>query len=152
MPNTGFCWCSMNDPHFWAHSILGAEHHAWVGLAFELLCLRHVEQIKKALGISGVLSQNYSWRSKKALDGAQIDLIIDRADNCVNIIEIKFTSEPFTITAEYEQKLLNKVNTFVEETKCRKTPMLTMLTTMGLKHGIHTDIIQNEITLSDLFD
>lgn len=142
----------MNDPHYWAHSILGAEHHTWAGLAFELLCLRHVEQIKKALGISGVLSQNYSWRSKKSLDGAQIDLVIDRADNCVNIIEIKFASEPFAITAEYEQKLLNKVNTFVEETKCRKTPMLTMLTTMGLKQGMHTDIIQNEVKLSDLFE
>ena len=87
------------------------------------LCIRHVEQIKHTLGISGVLTQNYSWRSKKKDGGAQIDLVIDRADNCVNIVEIKFVSEPFAITADYEQKLLNKVNCFMEETKSKKTPM-----------------------------
>ena len=142
----------LKDSHFWSHSLLGAEHHAWAGLAFELLCIRHVEQIKHALGISGVLTQNYSWRSKKKEGGAQIDLVIDRADNCVNIVEIKFVSEPFAITADYEQKLLNKVNCFMEETKSKKTPLLTMLTTMGIKEGTHSDIIQNEITLSDLFE
>ncbi len=142
----------MKDPHFWSHSLLGVEHHAWAGLAFELLCIRHTEQIKRALGISGVLTRNYSWRSKRKEGGAQIDLVIDRADNCVNIVEIKFVSEPFEITAAYEQKLLNKVRRFMEETKSRKTPMLTMLTTMGIKEGSHSDIIQNEITLNDLFE
>lgn len=142
----------LKDPHFWSHSLLGAEHHVWAGLAFELLCARHVEQIKKALGISGVLTQNYSWRSKLKEGGAQIDLVIDRADNCVNIVEIKFVSGPFEITADYEQKLLNKVNCFMEETKSKKTPLLTMLTTMGIKEGSHTDIVQSEVTLSDLFE
>ena len=141
----------MNDPHFWSHSLLGATHRTWAGLAFEMLCLRHVEQIKAALGISGVLTLNYSWRSRRDEGGARIDLVIDRADNCVNIVEMKFVDEPFVITADYEQRLLNKVRCYMDETKCRKTPMLTMLTTMGVKQGLHSGIVQNDITLKDLF-
>lgn len=143
---------TMNDTHFWSHSLLGSGHKAWAGLAFEMLCQRHIEQIKKSLGIAGVLTKNYSWRSRKAKDGAQIDLVIDRADNCVNIIEIKFSASPFEISSDYELKLLNKVECFVNETGTRKTPLLTMLTTMGLKHGIHSGIVQAEITLEDLYE
>ena len=82
----------------------------------------------------------------------RLNLLLFLGDDCVNIIDIKFMSGPFAITADYEQNLLNKVSCFVEETKTKKTPMLTMLTTMGLKEGTHSNIVQSEITLSDLFE
>ena len=142
-----------NDEHFWSASIDSAMHRAWSGLAFERLCMAHTQQIKAALGIAGVLSNVYSWRKEadETSDGAQIDLLIDRNDQVINLCEMKYSLSEYTIDAEYEQKLRNKKSVFIDTTSTRKAVHLTMVTTFGIKANAHSGIVQNEITLEDLF-
>ena len=142
-----------NDEHFWSASIDSAMHRAWSGLAFERLCMAHTQQIKAALGIAGVLSNVYSWRKEadETSDGAQIDLLIDRKDQVINLCEMKYSLSEYIIDAEYEQKLRNKKSVFIDTTNTRKAVHLTMVTTFGIKVNAHSGIIQNEITLEDLF-
>ena len=140
------------DEHFWTHSLGSALYRAWSGYAFEMLCLSHIQQIKKALGISGVQSLVSSWRSASSDKGAQIDLVIDRNDNTVNLCEIKFYNQPFTITKAYYDNLLTKENDFLEETKTHKSIMTTFITTYGLVRNEYSSHVQCEITLEDLFN
>lgn len=142
-----------NDEHFWSASIDSAMHRAWSGLAFERLCMAHTQQIKAALGIAGVLSNVYSWRKEadEMSDGAQIDLLIDRKDQVINLCEMKYSLSEYIIDAEYEQKLRNKKSAFINATNTRKAVHLTMVTTFGIKTNAHSGIVQNEITLEDLF-
>ena len=142
-----------NDEHFWSASIDSAMHRAWSGLAFERLCMAHTQQIKAALGIAGVLSNVYSWRKEadEMSDGAQIDLLIDRKDQVINLCEMKYSLSEYAIDAEYEQKLRNKKSAFINATNTRKAVHLTMVTTFGIKANAHSGIVQNEITLEDLF-
>ncbi len=98
-----------------------------------------------------------SWRSKSSgsgadsHEGAQIDLLIDRKDETVNICEIKYYKEQFEISKDYEERLQNKLNRFAKETKTNKSLLLTMITANGIKHNSHSDIVQKEIVLEDLF-
>ena len=142
-----------NDEHFWSASIDSAMHRAWSGLAFERLCMAHTQQIKAVLGIAGVLSNVYSWRKEadETSDGAQIDLLIDRKDQVINLCEMKYSLSEYAIDAEYEQKLRNKKSAFINATNTRKAVHLTMVTTFGIKANAHSGIVQNEITLEDLF-
>ena len=142
-----------NDEHFWSASIDSAMHRAWSGLAFERLCMAHTQQIKAALGIAGVLSNVYSWRKEadETSDGAQIDLLIDRKDQVINLCEMKYSLSEYAIDAEYEQKLRNKKSAFIDATNTRKAVHLTMVTTFGIKTNVHSGIVQNEVKLDDLF-
>lgn len=107
-----------------------------------------MDQIKKSLGISGINTTESHW----ANEHAQIDLIIDRADNCINLIEIKFTQAEFTITKSYAEKLRKKREVFREATGTKKSLFITMLSPYGVKKNEHYhDIVQNEVLLRDLF-
>ena len=125
--------------------------YAWRGNAFEILCLCHMTQIKSALGISGVSCTECSWTSKQKKDGAQIDLLIDRKDDVINICEIKYTDEEFCVDAKYEKELIHKQELFRKETKQKKAMLITLITVEGLKRNEHSDIIQNTIISNSLF-
>ena len=142
-----------NDEHFWSASVDSATHRVWSGLAFERLCLAHTQQIKAGLGISGVLSNIYSWRKEADENGsgAQIDLLIDRNDQVINICEMKYSLSEFSIDAEYERNLRNKKSAFIDATHTRKAVHLTMVTTYGIRQNAHSGIVQRVITLDDLF-
>jgi undecaprenyl pyrophosphate synthase len=117
-----------------------------------LLCQTHIEQICKKLGISGVITYTFSWKNKKEeSENVQIDFIIDRADNVINICEMKFSRKEFLITKEYDRKLQNKIGTFAEETNTKKSVHLTMITTYGVKHNEYWNNVQSEVILDDLF-
>lgn len=142
-----------NDEHFWSASIDSQMHRVWSGLAFERICMTHIPQIKAKLGISGVLSNVYAWRKdgNEYESGTQIDLLIDRNDQVINLCEMKYSMSEYTITADYELRLRQKKSTFIEHTQTRKAVHLTMVTTYGVKRNTYSDIIQNEVTLQDLF-
>jgi uncharacterized protein len=128
---------------------------AWSGYAYEGICLKHAAQIKKALGIAGVLTTESVWRhapAGKEEQGVQIDLLIDRADYCINVCEIKYTLSDFIIDKSYAGKLQQKLNIFKEKTKTRKTLFLTMITTYGIKsNACSIGLVQNEVTMDALF-
>jgi hypothetical protein len=129
---------------------------SWSGFAFEGICLKHTLQIKKDLSIAGVLTEDSVWRyipTSKSETGAQIDLLIDRQDHCINICEIKFSLSEFTIDKAYSEKLKQKLNVFKERTKIKKTLFLTMVTTYGVKqNNYYTGLVNNEVTMDALFD
>ena len=142
-----------NDPAFWTHSIGKPLYNTWCGLAFERVCLAHIPQIKRALGIEGIASNIYSWRSRdnhNDTQKAQIDLLVDRADQVINVCEIKFSSQEYKLGKEEMTKLRNRKALFCEETKTRKAVHLTMITTYGLAHNAYWGEIQKEITADDL--
>jgi predicted AAA+ superfamily ATPase len=136
---------------FWLRYCTTPAHSAWAGNAFEMLCLLHVPQIRRALGISGVLTEIYSWRSKTRDPGAQIDLVIDRGDNIVNLCEMKYSSSEYRIDKKYDLELRNKRAAFEAETRTRKAAHTTMITTYGLKPGEYSANIPFALTLDDIF-
>ncbi len=136
----------------WRSHVGSPGYYTWCGNAFELVCLLHIPQIKAKLGIQGVETTEYSWRSEKSDPGAQIDLVIDRKDEVINICEIKFGNEGYRIDAEYEKQLINKLDVFRKETKVKKALHLTMITANGLIHNAHSGCVINEISDNDLFE
>jgi uncharacterized protein len=139
----------------WLNKSQTPVYRIWCGLAFENLCLKHVPQIKKGLGISGIYTEQSLWRSDGRTEeqGAQIDLLLDRADNTINLIEIKFSVSEFVIDKKYAAELENKKRVFADKTATRKNLLLTMLTSYGVKKNEHFhNTIQRELTMDALFD
>jgi hypothetical protein len=144
-----------HDEHmgdYWLRFSSTSAHSAWSGFAFEKLCLLHIRQIRKKLGISGVLTSVSSWRGKGDDAGAQVDLIIDRDDNIINLCEIKYSSGQFQIDKKQDESLRNKRTAFINSTHTRKAAQTTMITTFGLKRNAYSAQIFSEVMLDDLFD
>jgi hypothetical protein len=130
------------------------SYKTWCGYAFENLSFKHILNIKKALGINGIISNEYSWIDKGNTPekGAQIDFIIDRNDNCITILELKFYDTVFEITKNYAEELQHKVTLFKKKTRTNKNVFITMLTANGVKNNeYYLSVITNELNLSDLF-
>ena len=129
--------------------------NTWSGLAFERVCLQHTEQIKKALGISGVMCNVYSWvyRAKNPKEkGVQIDLLIDRDDDVINLCEMKYYDSTFTITEAYDSNLRRKSSVFESQTSTRKAVRTVMITTYGITHNEWSNNITNQVVMDDLFE
>jgi AAA+ ATPase superfamily predicted ATPase len=125
---------------------------SWAGFTFETVCIKHIEQIKAGLKISGIYSETGSWIDKNPDNGAQIDLLIDRADNVINLCEMKFYNAEFTIDKKYATELRNKVSVFSNSTKTKKNIFLTFITSYGLKTNEYSlELVQNNLTIDDLF-
>jgi predicted AAA+ superfamily ATPase len=139
------------DEHFWTNFTDNAKRRIWSGYAYEQLCLAHIHQIKSKLGISGVLTQVSSWRSRYSIPGAQIDLVIDRNDSVINLCEIKFSNTEFVIDKDYCENLRKKEEAFRRESKSKKSLHLTLISTFGVKYNAYSSTIQSEIVLDDMF-
>lgn len=145
---------NQNDENFWSNSYNTPTRNSWIGVAFERVCFQHIPQIKQALGIAGITSSVCSWRIlpvDKEDKGAQIDMLIDRADNVINICEMKFTQDTYAIDKDYDQQLRHKLTRFVEGTSTRKAVHLTVVTTFGITHNSYWNRVQKEVTAEDLF-
>jgi len=138
---------SPDDDNFWLNMVDSPRFYTWAGYAFELVCLNHVSQLKNALGISGVQTSVSTWSSPNA----QIDLLIDRKDQVINLCEMKFSMHPFVINKKYAEILRNKAGDFKQATGTRKALFLTMITTYGIKRNTYAGMVQNEITMDALF-
>ena len=136
----------------WLNLLDSSRWRAWSGYAFEMVCLLHVEALKRALGISGMYTEVSSWRSHKSSPGAQIDLLIDRKDNVITVCEMKFSAGVFTITKAYAQTLQTKLQVFRQETGTRKSVFLALVTPYGIEPNAHAlGLVQNSLTLDALF-
>ena len=105
---------------------------AWSSYAFESVCFKHIPQMKRALGMEAVETTESSWLHRPRRgedDGGQIDLLIDRKDNCINLCEMKFSEREFNIEKTYAGQLRNRRDLFREVTRSRKALFLTMVTT-----------------------
>lgn len=138
----------------WMQQSSTQAYKIWTGYAFENLCFKHVAQIKKALGISGIISNEYSWvcKGNKTEKGCQIDFIIDRNDNCINILELKYHDAVSVISKDYAAQLHEKRVLFIEKNKLNKNVFITILAANGVqKNEYYLSAITNEIQLTDLF-
>lgn len=140
-----------HDATYWTNTQNSTSHNTWCGLSFEMLCLNHIEQIKNALGISGIAANIFSWFGKGDNRKAQIDMLIDRADMTINVCEMKYYNKPYALTAKDEEDIERKVNTLIEATGTDKSVIVTMITTKGIEKNEHSSCIQKELTLDDLF-
>ena len=152
------CWIENNRMHgdnIWLTKSSGQKWKSWCGYAFENLCLKHIHQIKHALGISGVLTEEASWHSRPATkgeSGAQIDLVIDRNDQCINVCEMKFTEGDFVIDKRYATELTRKLAVFRAGTQTRKSLFLTMVTSNPIRQNEYAQqLVANQVTLDELF-
>lgn len=141
---------------YWQTKMNSAKRRAWAGYAFERICMKHVHNIKQALGISSVETMVAPWRhqssSEQEIPGAQIDLLIDRRDQTINICENKFTEAEFTIDKAYAKNLRQKIDVFRKVTSTRKNVFLTMITTFGVKENEYAkELVSNYLTIEDLF-
>ena len=142
------------DSNYWVRTVGSTAFNVWCGLAFERVCFQHIEQIKKALGISGVISNVYSWiyRAQTADEhGVQIDMLIDREDGTINLCEIKYSDEKYKISKSYSDDLRHKANIFKTKTNTRKAVFTVMITTKGLLDNPYARDIQNQVVMEDLF-
>jgi len=141
------------DPDYWNKQRGSASWNEWAGHAFENICLKHSFNIKKKLGISGVTTKESHWQyfpSEKSEKGAEIDLVIDRTDSCINLCEMKFSKDLFIIDRDYAKELDSKREIFRKQTKTTKTLFTTLITTFGVKTTKTTYNFVN-IELDDLF-
>ena len=140
----------------WQSKAATPSWKSWCGLAFENIALKHIAQIKKALGIAGVYSEQSVWRfvAKEASEkGAQIDLVIDRQDMCINLCEMKYSLTEFTIDKKYAEELNLKRRIFLAKTGTKKTAFITMLTTFGVnENGHYLSTVQNQLSMDCLFE
>lgn len=142
-------------PGIWQQLAESQAYKIWTGLAFETLCQKHVEAIKRALGISGVFTEVYILNvpSSDELGGFQIDLLLDRRDNTINLCEIKFHNGAFAITKEYYQQLIEKRQRFIAFSGTTKTVFITLITNHGLAPNAYSkEIIDSEVRLEQLFE
>lgn len=126
----------------------------WTGYAYENIALIHIHKIKTALGISGIQTKQYSFITKATdeHEGIQIDLLIDRADNVINLCEVKFYNEEFIISKSDAENLRKKKSIFKHVTKTKKQIFVTLLTTFGIHQNKNSiGLIDQVLTVDDLF-
>lgn len=132
----------------WKQLFHKKEYESWCGYAFEMLCFKHIESIKMALKCDQINSKNYSWSN----NNAQVDLVIDRGDNTVNLCEIKFYNSTFSVDADYASSLRNKEAAFKAQTGTRKSISTVMLTTWGIQGKHATGLVTKSLTQECLFN
>lgn len=150
-----FMKCDPHDDDFWKSQGNSPSVNAWSGVAFERVCIEHISQIKQALGISGVHVEVNAWQCKpdadKGIRGSQIDLLIARKDQVINICEAKFSEFDFAIDAAFDRDMRRKVSDFQKKTRTRCAIHPTLITTYGLVENSYSSAVQSVIVSEDLF-
>ena len=127
----------------------------WAGHAFERICLLHTDQIKKQLGISGIPTHVCSWQCKKdpqkGIEGAQIDLVIDKGSLGVNLCEMRFYGDDYPLSEKDEKDFARRRSSFRAVTKTNKPIQTILVTTYGVVKNKYAGIVNAVVTADDLF-
>ena len=143
-----------NNSHFWTNSLGKPNYNAWVGLAYERVCMQHEQQIKEALGIAGIETNVYSWTYRAKTDkekGAQIDMLIDRGDDVINVCEMKFYKNKYSLSDKDLEDIQDRIGIFEAKTKTNKSVRPVMITSYGLVENENANEIIHQLTMADLF-
>jgi uncharacterized protein len=138
----------------WLHLSQTQHYKVWSGYAFESICLKHLTQIKQAMSISGIYTEASAFYSKKSElePGIQIDLLLDRKDQVINLFEMKFYTETLVLDANDAADLREKIRVFKALTKTKKQVFLYVIATFGLKTNEHSlSIIDKWFDMNVLF-
>lgn len=141
------------DEHYWENKNTSPELNTWRGIAFEDVCFNHIKQIKRALGIESVHTtvQPLVLKDDKGKKETQIDMVIIRDDNIVNVCEMKFYGIRFTIDTKYEMLLRERLAKVSATLKKTQTAHLTFISSFGITENEYSGIVQKSITLDSLF-
>jgi len=143
-----------NSANIWQKISSQSSYVAWSGYAYENICMLHIKQILQKMGLSGTYTETSSWKhvGNSETPGAQIDLVIDRKDQMVNLCEIKFTQNSFIITKNTNTDLRRKRSVFEHITRTKKNVVTTLITTFpAIKNEYYLEEIHSEINMEDLF-
>ena len=142
------------DASFMTDNLTSDIMKGWRGVAFEEVCWQHIAQIKRALEIGGVKSSLSAWNVKgdDEQEGVQIDLLIIRDDKVVNLCEMKFDGDAYTIEKDEELKLRRRIETLKGTLSRKQTVHLTLITTYGVAYGKHSGIVQKHVGMDELFE
>ena len=143
------------DENYWKSASNSGEVNAWSGVAFERVCLEHIPQIKNALGISGVQTDVNAWRcdadSEKGIQGSQIDLLIVRKDQGINVWEMKYSESDFSPDLSFDKAMRRKIADLQQATKTKFAIHSTLVTTYDVEENSYYGNIQSIVTGEDLF-
>ncbi len=140
------------NPTFWQDRSNTPQTNTWNGLAFERVCLWHIPQIRKTLGLNRIAVEYYSWRSNTEGAKTQIDMLIERADKLINVCEIKFAAAPYSISKREDLNMRTRMETFRQESGTRCGLIPTWITTYGLIKNEYSIDVQYQVVLDDLFE
>ena len=146
-----FCANPSTDRNYWKNTLNSPSQNNWYGLSYERVCMAHIQEILKVLHLDTIHTEYYSFRSKDEAGKVQIDLIIDRSDDFVSIVEIKYSRGKYEMTVEEREKIERRVSAFINETKTRKGVQTVLVTTFGCEPNRNSDVCQRFLTLEDLF-
>ena len=139
------------DPAFWQGKSLSQSVISWRGVAFENICFNHIAEIKEALGIRGISTNVFPYIVNGDSESAQIDIIIERADNFVNLCEAKFYGDDFIQTKKENDALRKKTNAIVPLIPKKASIHPILITTFGLTYNEYSGDYEQVVTLDDLF-
>ena len=141
------------DEQYWVRIMRTPAYNAWCGLSFERVCLLHTRQIKVALGISGVMANIFSWhtRGNDEHPGVQIDLLIDRADNVVNVCEMKYAPDGYQMTSRAYADIKTKMSVLRQYMPAKKFISPVLITSNGVKRNAYSDEIYDKVSADQLF-
>lgn len=143
------------EDNYWKSILNTPKMNAWSGVAFERVCLEHISQIKNALGISGVHTEINAWRCnadpENGICGSQIDLLIVRKDQVINICEMKYSETDYVVDAAFDRNQKRKISDFQKKTGTKYAIHSTLITTYPVSDNPYTDEIQSIITAEELF-
>lgn len=145
----------IRGPKYWQSKAGSPAWRAWTGYAFEAICLEHSAEIEVALGIDGMANEVGTWSytpGRGSTDpGAQVDLLFDRPDGIINLCELKYANEDFSLSKAYAKELVNKAEVFKARTKTKKEVVISLVTTHGLAPGLwNDDVIDSVVTAEAL--
>ncbi|MCB9261377.1 MAG: AAA family ATPase [Flavobacteriales bacterium] len=136
----------------WLKQMNSQTYITWSGFAFERLIMQHTSAIKKALEIGGIYTEESSWIGEYNNEKAQIDLLIDRADNTVTICEAKFYNQKFALTKKIAADWKRKIEIFSNQSKTRKNITFCVISTFGITENEYSiGLVQSQLNLNDLF-
>ena len=143
------------DENYWQTQNNSPTINAWSGVAFERVCLEHVPQIKVALGIAGVHTEVNAWNCKadkeRGLQGSQIDLLIVRNDQIINVCEMKYSKTNYKVDAKFDKDMKRKISDFLIDSKSKYAIHPTLITTYGVVENAYSGELQSVITGEELF-
>ena len=144
-----------HNEHYWSSASNSGEVNAWSGVAFERVCLEHIAQIKAALGISGVQTDINSWKceanQEKGIQGSQIDLLIVRRDQVINVCEMKYSGSDYVPDLAFDKAMRRRISDMQKATKTKYAIHSTLITNYKAVDNSYTGNIQSIITGEDLF-
>ena len=139
----------LKDPHYFSANLNSGTINALKGYGFENLCFNHLHQIKAALGISGVACETYSFSASNP--ASQIDMVIVRKDNIINLCEMKFTVDPYSLSKAEDQSLQTKIKAISSLSPLSSAIHPVLVTTYDPGDSLYRNSFERIITLDDLF-